>query len=164
MKSAKLYLICLIAASCFACNQNTNISSIPTSPVDIYIDLSIYHTHLNAPNENQYFTKDDINTNTNPNLNIRAVGYGGIIIHTYLGDNGNTGYNAFDMTCPYEIDKQIRVYPDKSGMYAVCEKCGSKFDLSFGQIASEESLAKENLKRHNATRTGNAIRVTQRYD
>lgn len=38
---------------------------------------------------------------------------------------------AFDMACPYEIKRDVRVAVDMSGV-AVCSVCGSKFDVGYG--------------------------------
>ena len=74
-------------------------------------------------------------------------------------------YQAYDMCCPNELDPDVRVWPDSTGIYAVCEKCGSRFDLSsYGMAASANNPSKENLKRHYATRVGNILTVTQRYN
>lgn len=161
------YFVFLATLFLSACNEKSNKSSIPSSPVNIYLDISIHYTHLNAPNENQCFTKEDINsTNPYPDARIFAVGYGGVLIHSIPSTNPNNllgiEYSAFDMACPYEVDKNILVHPDESGAYAVCKECNSKFELTFGQIADKDSPAKENLKRYNAIRTGNNLRVTPR--
>ena len=142
----------------FACNTNSYKSSIPSAPINIRLYLPNY-IRLSAPNENMYFTeRNEVN-------GVFAIGYGGVLIHTYVDTrNGNTLYSAFDMACPYEINRNTRVYPDNTGMYAVCEECDSKFDLStgLGQVAQEP--AKENLKRFNAFIDGAYLRVIPRHE
>lgn len=159
-----------------ACNGNANYSSIPDTPVSIQINPNVYYPHLNGVNANQCFTAEDINLNEhNRDKLIRATGYGGVLIHTVPSSDPNNlagiEYHAFDMACPNEADKNIRVYPEgypdnKYGAYAVCEKCGSRFDLnSFGMASSKDNPSQENLKRHNATRNSlGIINVLPRYD
>ena len=163
MKFTKSYSLLIIVSIVFAaCKNNAYDSSIPNAPIYIRLDLSFHATQLNAPNENACFTEIDVVKG------VRNIGYGGVLIHSSPTSNINnlTGvdYSAFDMACPYEVDKTTRILPDESGMYAICEKCGSKFELTFGQIATKESLAKEILKRYNISRSGNFLIVTQRYN
>lgn len=166
-----LLITCSLLAS--ACGNKANYSSVPHAPVFIQINLSTYHTQLLGPNANQCFTSDDINVQeSNRDNYIRSTGYGGILIHSVPSSDPNniTGvdYYAYDMTCPNEVDKNIRVYPEgypdnKYAAYAVCEQCGSRFDLnSFGMAASESNPSKENLKRHEAIRSGNILTVRER--
>ncbi len=156
------------------CNRTTY-SSIPDAYVFIQVNLSTYYIHLNAPNSSECFVEDDINVNEqNYNNFIQATGYGGVIVYAAPTTNINnlTGvdYYAYDMACPYEADPDVRVYPEgypdnKNSIHAVCQECGSRFDLSsLGMAASEDNLSKENLKRHEAVRVGNVLTVTQRYD
>jgi len=159
MKSFKSFSACLIIAALFftACKNNAYESSVPFAPVNIRLHLSLHAPHLFAINSNQYYTK------TNPSIGVYDVGYGGVLIYSMLGENGSRVYRAFDMTCPYEIDANVRVYPDiTTGLSAICEKCGSKFNLNWGLGQVEEGPAEENLKRFNAHFDGTYLRITPR--
>lgn len=163
MKLINPFFFLIVASLFFAsCENKSNKSSIPASAVYIRLDLTYHSTQLHGPNANAYFTERDATKG------IYDVGYGGVLIHASPTSNINNlsgvEYSAFDMACPYEIDENIRIYPDESGAFAVCEKCGSKFELTLGQIATKESLAKENLRRLSISRSGNIINVRQRYN
>lgn len=159
-----LLIACSLLAS--ACGKKANYSSVPDAPVFIQISLD-YYPQLRSAYQYACFTPEDITPpqQANPYVNIRHTGYGGILIYTTLSSLTPEipEYHAFDMACPYEKDKNIRVYPDSSSIYAVCEQCGSRFDLSsLGMAASESNPSKENLKRHEAIRSGNILTVRER--
>lgn len=145
-----------------ACNNNANRSSIPAVPVQLRIDLQ-HFLHLSAILGTQYFTE------ANPVIGVWNVGYGGVLISTFMDlSSPNVLHAAFDMACPYEVDRNIRVFPEgedrRFAAFAVCEKCGSRFDLIGGLGMVIEGPAKEGLRRFNVFREGTFLRVVQRYD
>lgn len=60
-----------------------------------------------------------------PYTAISATGYGGIL----LVSNTMGEPKAFDLSCPVECSRDVRVEIDKSTMLAVCPKCGSTYDV-----------------------------------
>jgi len=67
------------------------------------------------------------------------------------------------MACPYEIDRNIRVFPESNNVFAICEECGSRFELINGMVV--EGPAREGLRRFNAFREGMFyLRVIPRGD
>lgn len=152
------------------CEGRGHYSSIPDAFVLIRVNVPVYYPQLNAIGASQCFTKDDINvTQQNFENQIQATGYGGVLVYAAPSSNPDNlsgiEYQAYDMCCPNELDPDVRVWPDSTGIYAVCEQCGSRFDLSsLGMAASESNPSKENLKRHHASRVGNILTVTQRYE
>ena len=152
------------------CEGRGHYSSVPDAFVLIQVNVPVYYPHLNGIGASQCFTKDDINvTQQNYENRIQATGYGGVLVYAAPSSDPNNfsgiEYQAYDMACPNEADPDVRVWPDSTGIYAVCEQCGSRFDLSsWGMAASETNPSKENLKRHQATRVGNILTVTQRYE
>ena len=146
----KYSLILSILAFSFAgCNDNV-ISSIPDFPV--YLDLNLtstYPTFKNSINEFLLFKK--------PVLVTDRVGYGGILVSTgFLGD-----YYAFDMSCPYEAKQTILVIPNGLGQ-AVCQGCGSVFNIGYGIGDPASGKAKQALKRYKATLSGDELYITAR--
>jgi len=158
MKFFKLNIFFLIFASLIfiSCENTSNRTSIPSAPVGIRLNL-LHYPHLLSPFTSEYFTA------VNPSIGVYAVGFGGVLISTFIDSNsGNVLYAAFDMACPYEIDRNTRVFPDESGIYAVCETCGSKFNLSFGLGQVAQKPANENLRRFNTFKDGTFLRVEPR--
>jgi hypothetical protein len=135
------------------------ISSIPNYPVYLSLNLmASYPTFKNSTNQFLYFK----NRSGLPESS--RIGYGGIIVNSGIGmdDAGNTPYYAFDMACPYEANNTIRVYPEKGGLpQVICEKCGSVFDVGFGNGNPISGPSKEYLKRYRATLSGNYLLLTR---
>ena len=142
-------LVILINLSLVGCNDNV-ISSIPDFPVDLQLNLtSTYPTFRNSYNKFLLFEKPVFVTD--------RIGYGGILVYTDL----NGEYCAFDLSCPYEAKPNIHIVPNESGQ-AVCEGCGSVFDLTSGIGNPISGKAKEMLKRYKATMSGDILYITLR--
>ena len=142
-------IIILLAFSVESCNDNV-ISSIPDFPVYLELNLtSTYPTFRNSFNKSLLFEKGIFVTD--------RIGYGGILVYTGL----DGGYYAFDMSCPYEAKQNIHVIPNELGQ-AVCEGCGSVFDISFGIGNPLSGKATQALKRYKATLSGDILYITAR--
>lgn len=131
-----------------ACDD-TYISSIPDYPV--YLELNLVTTYpIFRNSSNKYITF------LKPVTAIERIGYGGILVYT--GFDGT--YYAFDMSCPYEHQATVRVYPNDIGQ-VVCEKCGSVYDIGYGIGNPSSGKAKEVLKRYKATYSGDVLYITR---
>jgi nitrite reductase/ring-hydroxylating ferredoxin subunit len=143
----KYYLLCLLLPLFLVnCNDNV-ISSIPDYPV--YLDLSLtttYPTFRNSFNQYLVFKKAVLVTD--------RIGYGGILV--YSGFDGN--YYAFDLSCPYEAKQNILVVPNGIGQ-AICQGCGSVFDISYGIGNPISGKAKQALKRYKTSLSGDVLYV-----
>jgi hypothetical protein len=149
MKSlSNFHLILLCFTLSFgSCTDNIQ-SSIPDYPVSLQLNLtSTYPTFRNSYNKSLTFTKGVSVTD--------RVGFGGILVYT--GFDGT--YYAFDMACPYEIKSTVRVYPNDIGQ-AVCEKCGSVFDIGYGIGNPSTGPAKEALKRYKTSLSGDILYIS----
>ena len=152
----KLLLLCIVFFA-ISCENSLNRSSVPIAPVSIRINLHHFPHLLATPFTNEYFTEVD------QSIGVFAVGFGGVLITTFMNPGSiNVQYAAFDMACPYELDRNTRVFPDDTGFFAVCETCGSRFDLSSGLGILAEGPAREHLRRLNVHREGNYLRVMPR--
>lgn len=129
-----LFIISSILLGC----RNTDVSSIPDVPVYLNLNLTINYNTFRAPLQYLTFEK------RNDAVGAYNVGYGGVLVNI----NVESKYCAFDMACPYEKDKKIKVRPDQTGGFAVCEQCGSKFDLVYGYGQVTQGPSKESLKRY----------------
>ena len=151
MKSVflKYYLVFSFLALLFVgCNDNV-ISSIPDFPVYLQLNLTTtYPTFKNSYNKFYIFKQGVVVTD--------RIGYGGILVYTGL----DGGYYAFDMACPYEVKQNIRVYPNDVGQ-AICEGCGSVFEIGYGICYPSKGVAKEALKRYKTTLSGDILIITR---
>jgi len=133
------------------------VSSIPNYPVNLNLKLtSEYPTFKNSVN--QYLLIEQAK------YGYDAIGFGGLLVCSGIGldDSGNSQYYAFDMACPYEVDKDIKVYPDKDGLgKVVCEKCGSVYDVGYGFGNPVSGPAKEILKRYKTSLSGDNLFIYQ---
>ncbi|MDR3653870.1 MAG: hypothetical protein P4L34_12985 [Paludibacter sp.] len=146
----KYYLFTTFLALSFtSCYDNVQ-SSIPDFPVYLELNLiSTYPTFLNS-------TLHCLTFETLSGLPITdRIGYGGILVCT--GFEGE--YTAYDMACPYEAKRNIRVHPNGIGQ-AVCDSCGSVFDIGYGFGSPISGKAKQPLKRYKTTLSSNILYVT----
>lgn len=140
-------VIFILAFSVESCNDNV-ISSIPDFPVYLNLNLtSTYPTFRNSVNQSLVFEKAISVTD--------RIGYGGILVYT--GFDGE--YYAFDMACPYEAKQTIRVHPNDIGQ-AICESCGSVYEIGYGIGYPSSGKAKEALKRYKAILSGDILYIT----
>ena len=139
-------IISLFLISC----DDTYISSIPDYPV--YLELNLITTYpifRNSTNRSLTFIT--------PITAVERTGYGGILV--YSGFDG--AYYAFDMSCPYEHLSTVRVYPNGVGQ-AVCEKCGSVYDIGFGIGNPSSGKSREVLKKYKTIYSVDILIVTAR--
>lgn len=131
-----------------SCTDNY-VSSIPDYPVNLQLNLiTTYPTFKNNINQSLTFTK--------PIFAYDRIGYGGILV--YVGFDGE--YYAFDMSCPYEVKTDVRVYPNGIGQ-AVCEKCGSVYDIGYGNGFPSSGPSKEALKRYKVMASGDVLYISR---
>ena len=112
----------LIVLLSFSCRERED-SSIPDSEVYLKLSWDDY-VRLRNPGTYQIFT-----TGNNVYPANTKLGYGGLVV--FRDFDGNI--RACDLSCPVEAMRSVRVEIDMP--YAVCPRCESKFDLSFGFAA-----------------------------
>ena len=140
-------LFAIIALLSVSCNDNIR-SSIPDYPVYLNLNLTTtYPTFRDNPGQYLLFKTRVFETD--------RVGFSGILV--YCGWDNN--YYAFDMCCPYEAKQTVRVYPNDVGQ-AVCEKCGSVFDIGYGIGNPSSGPTKEVLKRYRTTLSGDNLVIS----
>ncbi|HOL00166.1 MAG TPA: hypothetical protein P5071_04405 [Paludibacteraceae bacterium] len=83
-----------------------------------------------------------------------AIGFSGILVYTDFDGK----YRAFDLCCPYEAQRDIKIMPNEKGE-AVCEKCGSVFFIGYGIGNLISGPAKQPLKRYKAIVQGDVLYI-----
>ncbi|GAB1416658.1 hypothetical protein MASR2M117_20640 [Paludibacter sp.] len=140
--------------TCSSCNDNY-ISSIPDYPVHLELNLTTsYPTFRENPYQFLVFEK--------PRYSNEYLGFGGILVVCGFGSNSAYEYFSYDLACPHEADKSIKVVPNDMGQ-AICEKCKSTYDIvnGFG-IPINNSISKEPLKRYKVIQNGDYLYIMRK--
>lgn len=136
--------------------ESNYISSIPNYPVFMELQLATDPTFKDNPYQFRVFEQR--------RYEHEAVGFGGILVICGFGSS-NFEYYAYDLACPYEAQSSIKVTPNDIGQ-AVCETCGSVYEIIHGIGNPIEGPSKEILKRYKTTLlsspTGEILRITPR--
>ena len=90
------------------------------------------------------------------------TGFGGVLVYHGLSSNGTGAFFAFDAACPHEASANVIVEVDESAVYAICPKCGSKFELLNGignPVEGPCAEEKQALKQYVVDTNGNKIYI-----
>lgn len=137
--------ILLLAGLALSCSK-TYESSIPYRQVNLQINLTFEDKELKNLQAYKLFTQGRYAG--------ELTGFGGVLVY-----HGTDGYYAFDAACPYEADRNITVGVDDHGIYAVCPKCHSRYELLYGFGNPVSGPAQYGLKKYQVWVNGNEIRV-----
>lgn len=131
------YIFFLIIIVSFSSCGNDSDSPVPDYAVALNLNLTtLYPTFKGSINDTLVFDKYGPDSTKYLSYHYYYLGYSGVLVYTDLSGN----YLAFDLCCPYEVDKHVRVYPQEDGT-AVCPKCGSTFILYYGgQVSKGPSI------------------------
>lgn len=144
----KSYIFVFLVIFLFGCSEDEQ-RRIPESPV--YIELNLmgeYSTFRNAY-DTVVFDKRK--------LEIERIGYGGILVNIdYEGK-----YHAYDLCCPNEVDRNIRIFPNSTGTQAECRICGSVFEIWNGTGMVSKGPSKWNLKRYRADKINEVVYISR---
>jgi len=80
------------------------------------------------------------------------LGFGGILVINGLGENVVNLF-AYDLACPVEAQRNIRVAPDNPAVTATCPKCGAVFTIATG-TGAPKSDTKYFLKSYKVVESG----------
>ncbi len=131
-------ILSLFLSSC----EDKNQMRIPNVPVFLKLNLTTeYPTFIDNINDTLLFVRPRIGHEREDYL-----GFGGILVVVGIGKNG-TQYFAYDLTCPYEVQSNVRIFPKDDGT-AQCKKCGSEFYLTDGWGRVSKAPSKWALKRY----------------
>jgi hypothetical protein len=119
-----------------ACEKESAHQTIPFAPVNFTIDLNGADYQLKEPISSKVFYSKRFESD--------RVGYAGLLI---VSDDAGSGIYAFDLCCPVECDRNIRVEPTDDGK-AKCKVCGSVFVTMYGIGNVEQGPSKNMLQRY----------------
>lgn len=142
-----LLLLALLFPSC----ETTYRSSIPDAPAYIEINLDFEDADLLPLQASKLFTRSQ-----NINLAVERPGYGGILVYHALDNN----FHAFDASCPNEASPSTLIQIDADRLHALCPKCNSRYDLSYGNANPVGGPSREPLKRYKVLVSGGKVVVT----
>jgi nitrite reductase/ring-hydroxylating ferredoxin subunit len=142
----KILLSALLVCFSLSCDDEIY-SPIPNVPVHLEIDLDFEDSALKASLAYITFTQ--------PRNEVEKgnLGYGGILVINGFGANTVNLY-AYDLSCPVEALRNIKIKPDENGLTAVCEKCGAVFDIASGN-GNPKSGTKHFLKSYRVLPSSN---------
>jgi nitrite reductase/ring-hydroxylating ferredoxin subunit len=132
------------------------VSTIPDFPVYLELDLRFEDKNLVPIQAYTVFTPQNINQA------LEKTGYGGVLVYHGLNNTATTSYYAFDASCPHEASRTTVITVDKDHIYAICPKCGSKYELlnGIGNPVSGPSLQEGYyLKSYHVSVNGDRITV-----
>jgi hypothetical protein len=138
-------LICIGILVCIGIScEKEKYSDIPYAPVR----LTLYAEDmmkLISPSSHLSFTQS--------NHADDQLGYGGILVVHGLDYGASYTYYVYDLACPVEAQRNIRIGPDRSGITATCSHCHSVFNIVDGGYP--ESGTKLRLTQYKINPTGN---------
>lgn len=131
-------VLLLILLSAVACVDKTEEFTIPFAPVNFEVHLASYDVELRNALAYKVFTEAERRRNTD------RFGFAGLLVVSDV--TGNLLF-AYDLCCPYEDNKSIKVLPDGNGK-AECTSCGSVFVTMYGQGSVVKGPASQSLQRY----------------
>ncbi len=152
---------CLLAASyLFTGCDNYDDQRLPARPVHIEIysaQWSVYGVH--GYMEWQTFVKNSLPKGYSWAANSYS-GFGGVLLICGL----NNQLLAYDMACPVECKSNVQVTVDEEADVAVCNACGSTYDVfnGYGQPLSGRAQEKKyGLTSYQVTYTSTGYLITR---
>lgn len=139
----KRFLTCFLIVLVCSCTKTIE-SPIPYARVNLKIDLRYEDKDLVGPYFHKEFT---VARNAG-----ESVGYGGILV---VCGAENT-YFAYDLCCPNEAPKKIRIEANDIGQ-AICPECGTLYDTGFGNGNPLKGVSKYPLRRYNIIPYGDEL-------
>ena len=133
-----------------SCGKEEPRDILPFAEVHFRIDVNGFDNSLLNPLSYKVVTK--------PRWQTDRIGYGGLLIVS--GFNGEIF--AYDLACPVERNRNIRVVPSDNGT-AVCPVCHSVFNTSFGLGSPVSGVARVSLQRYRVVRQSEGIYLVVRW-
>ena len=144
----RLFFLMGILVLC-ACTD-TEKNYFPFYRVNLELDLTFEDKALNE----QMAYKTYIVGQTSGLAASDMTGFGGVLVYHGLG-----GIAAYDLACPYEMKRTVRIEVAEDGIKAVCPQCGSEFGIFENAGAVLKGPATQGLKIYQTYQNGNKITV-----
>lgn len=152
-------------ATLLAACHDVNSERIPLSAVRIpFTTIGDWHTYgvAGAASTRRFIkgTGSDGEPAGYPYTGLTATGFGGVMIvgtFTYSGDPVMTPPAAFDLSCPVEARRDVRIVADTDEGLARCPKCGSTYDIFQGTgmpLSGPAAKLEYGLRRYRASAGG----------
>ncbi len=143
--------VSLLLLSCALSCSETEHDYFPSYPVYLELDLTFEDKDLNGV----MAYKEYIYGSTSGLGATERTGLGGVLVYHSVD-----GYHAYDLACPNEAQARVRVKMDEDAIYAVCPKCGSKYNVFEGYGSLVEGPADQGLKRYQTALNGTKLYVS----
>lgn len=145
----KKVLFCLLIILCVSCAKEEE-ARIPYWPVYLELDLDFEDNELLSSFHHKIYTSSNINPN------IERPGFGGVIVF-HGEDFGNGPYQAYDLSCPYEAQKNVLLTLKQGDIYAECPVCKSKYELTSMGFPTEGSVSTYRLQQYNVRKVASNV-------
>jgi hypothetical protein len=131
--------ICCIGLWVLCACDHPVFSPIPSgAPVNLELNLDFADSDLVPALAAKSFTQQRLATD--------RLGFGGVLVVHGYSSNGALNLYAYDLACPHEVDRNVKIIPDSEGK-AHCPKCGSVYVTMWGTGFPETtSLSKYPLR------------------
>lgn len=147
MKTVYRIVFAVLVLGLTACGNDKR-SRVPSYPVQFDIDIVAEYPHFVPANGYQTltFTKKRYMTD--------YIGYAGLLVWIDF----NQQYQAADLCCPNCLDqhKPLRI----DGIFAVCDSCGEKYDLSYGLAVPQKGICDQALRKYEVGIRGNHLLIS----
>jgi len=154
----RLLFLLLLTIITFSCEKNYY-NKIPYAQVYLELKLENLDYELNTNLAYKVFTQK--------RFELDRLGVGGILVINGMGENPVNIY-AYDLVCPVEATRSIRVVPDNlssskspvpTAIQATCPECGAVFNIANGN-GTPQSGTKYYLKSYKVAGNGTLYVVT----
>lgn len=135
----RAFRLILLTALLLSCENTTFISSVPSYPVRMELNILAEYPNFIAAGDVKVLTF------TSPRYPTEAVGYAGLLIYTAMDNQ----YHAADLCCPHCLKRSKPVEWD-GGFYMHCPTCGEDYDISYGYGIPVRGIANERLRPYSA--------------
>ena len=132
-----------------SCGKEEPRDTLPFAEVHFRVNLHI-HNSLQNPLSYKIVTNRILETD--------RIGYGGLLIVSGF----NSEIFAYDLACPVERNRNIRVVPTDNGT-AVCPVCHSVFNTSLGLGSPVSGVARVALQRYRVVRQNEGEYLIMRF-
>lgn len=145
----------VMATALLGCTETID-NRLPYRPVNLELDLTYQDKELNGILSHKIYTQQNIDQAN------EQTGFGGVLVYHGVSSAGTDAFFAFDAACPNESSSSVKVQVDETSIYAICTRCGSKFDLSNGignPVEGPCATEKQGLRIYRVDRNGQKLYV-----